>query len=73
MRYRSPRRVVPWGLLRDDPSPARFGEYRPASTCMTFYTLVFDLVFDIDFPPSWMDFGPQLGPMLGAFWLYFRS
>ena len=32
-----------------------------------FYTLVFDLVFDIDFPPSWSDFGSQLGPILSNF------
>ena len=43
-----------------DPKIQFFGDLRPS-------------VFDIDFPPSWMDFGPQLGPMLGAFCLYFLS
>ena len=53
-----------------DPILARIYPHLPA---WFFYTLVFDPVFDIDFPPSWMDFGPQLGPMLGTFWLYFLS
>ena len=52
-----------------DPILARIYPHLPA---WFFYTLVFDPVFDIDFPLSWMDFGLQLGPMLGAFWLYFQ-
>ena len=73
MRWRSSRRVVPWGLLRADPYLASLGKRLLASTRVTFYTLVFDMVFDIDFLLSWNDFGSQLGPMLGAFWYNFLS
>ena len=45
MRYRSPRRVVPWGLLRDDPSLGRFGLHLLASTRVTFLHTCFRLGF----------------------------
>ena len=71
MRYRSPRRVVPWGLLRDDPSLGRFGLHPPASTRVylrDFFTHLFSTRFStsIFLPLGWI-----LASNLGLCWELF--
>ena len=38
-----------------------------------FFEVVFQHLFEVVFVASWTVFGAHVGPMLGAFWSFFRS
>ena len=76
MRHRSSRRVVPWGLLREDPIQASLGKRPPASARMTFVRTCFRHGFRYRFSsllegfwlPTWAYVGSFLSQLSVSSW-----